>query len=197
MIDITMNINQDYIGTAFKKVSSFFKQEEDTMTGEQFLFLLEPVKDSLYNFIYKSLYYSEDAGDVYQETILRAYKYKKTYDSNAPFKTWIFSVAMNEIRYYFNKNKRTPAVNSLQLDEDIGLKGESDDSRLIRDIYEVAQQLKPKHQQVFFLFYDEGFSIKEISDMTGIREGNVKYILNQAREKIKEKLSIPSLRSPQ
>jgi len=45
--------------------------------------------------------------------------------------------------------------------------------------------LKPRQREVFFLFYDQGFSIQEIARITGLREGNVKFILNRARTAIK------------
>jgi DNA-directed RNA polymerase specialized sigma24 family protein len=46
--------------------------------------------------------------------------------------------------------------------------------------------LKPGHKEIFFLFYDSGFSVKEISRITGLRDGNVKFILNRVRRELRE-----------
>jgi RNA polymerase sigma-70 factor (ECF subfamily) len=187
MIEITMSMKPDYIGLALKKAAAFFTREE-AVTGETFLQLLNPVKENLYNFIYKTLSYSEDADDVYQETVLRAFKYRNSFDPNASFKTWIFTIAHNEIKCHFNKNKKSPASHCLELEDHLDIADDSEDETLVHDIYEVAQQLTPQQQRVFFLFYDQRFSLKEIIEITGLKEGNIKFILNQAREKIKEKL---------
>lgn len=58
----------------------------------------------------------------------------------------------------------------------------------VQDVYDVAESLDPKKRQVFFLFYYNRFSINEIKEITGIKEGNIKFILNQCREEIKSKL---------
>jgi RNA polymerase sigma-70 factor (ECF subfamily) len=189
MIEMTMNMKPDYIGLAVKKAAAFFTREE-TVAGETFLQLLNPVKENLYNFIYKTLSYSEDADDVYQETVLRAFKYRKSFDTDASFKTWIFTIAHNEIKGHFNKKKKSPASASycLELEDHLDFAGEAGDETLVHDIYEVARQLTPQQQRVFFLFYDQRFSLKEINEITGLKEGNIKFILNRAREKIKEKL---------
>lgn len=188
MFEITMNIKPDYFGDALKKAASFFKKEE-TLSNDAFLVLLNPIKDHLYNFIHKAMCFSNDSDDVFQETILRAFKYRNSYDVNASFKTWIFSIALNEIKCHYNKNKKSPSTQSVELEDHLHIVDDSADKKMVRDIYEVAQQLTPNQQRVFFLFYDDRFSITEISEITGLKEGNIKFILNQAREKIKQKLS--------
>jgi RNA polymerase sigma factor (sigma-70 family) len=75
------------------------------------------------------------------------------------------------------------------MDDNMYIPDDSADKSLVRDIYEVALQLAPRQREVFFLFYDQQFSMKEIVEITGLKEGNIKFILNQARGKIKQKLS--------
>ncbi|HLP47795.1 MAG TPA: sigma-70 family RNA polymerase sigma factor [Candidatus Kapabacteria bacterium] len=195
MIEITMDMNTEYnyLGAAFKKAVAFFTREE-RVSDVTFLQLLNPVKENLYNFIYKALSYSEDANDVYQETVLRAFKYRSRFDPNASFKTWIFTIANNEIKGHFNKNKKSPGSYCLELEDHPDITCDCEDEKLVYDIYEVAQQLTPQQQRVFFLFYDYRFSLKEINIITGLKEGNIKFILNQAREKIKEKLFLRSIK---
>jgi RNA polymerase sigma-70 factor (ECF subfamily) len=165
-------------------------QKQETISVEFFQFLLNPIKENLYNFIYKALNFCEDANDIYQETILRAFKYRKSYDKQNPFKTWLFTIAHNEIKRYFNKHKKLPGKVGLDEHADMIDDPGSDNQALVRDIYEVAQQLTPNQRRVFFLFYDQQFSIQEISEITGLKQGNIKFILNQSREKIKQKLGL-------
>ncbi len=184
-----MSMKPDILADLIKKTAALF-QKQETIPVDYFQFLLNPIKENLYNFIFKALNFSEDANDIYQETILRAFKYRKSYDKQDPFKTWIFTIAHNEVRRYFNKHKKLPAQVVLEQHADMIDDPGSDNQTLVHDIYEVAQQLTPNQRRVFFLFYDQQFSIQEISEITGLKQGNIKFILNQSREKIKQKLGL-------
>jgi RNA polymerase sigma-70 factor (ECF subfamily) len=187
MIQIEMTMKPDLLSAAIKQAAGFFKRKE-AITTNTFQLLLNPIKENLYNFILKTLGFSEDADDVYQETVLRAFKYKYTYDHSRPFKTWLFTIAHNEINNYFNKTRKKS--HSMDPIEHADIAYDTGDQPLVRDIYEIAAQLGPIQGRVFFLFYDQGFSIAEISDITGLKQGNIKFILNRAREKIKQKLGL-------
>lgn len=181
----------DFIGTAIKRTIALFKNRAESTTHKgideaAFKQMLGPVKENLYNFIYKALNFSEDADDVYQEAVLRAFKYRNSYNRSHSFKTWLFTIAHNEVKRYFNKHKKN-RVDTV-LEEHLYINDEGVNDQLVRVVYDTAQLLEPKQRRVFFLFYDQGFSIREISGITGLKEGNIKFILNQSREKIKEKL---------
>lgn len=187
MIEIEMAMKPDALSSTVKKAAAFFsKRETAEISREMFQFLLNPIKENLYNFILKALNFCEDADDVYQDTVLRAFKYKNTYDKNRPFKTWLFTIAHNEIKRYFNKTKKMP--DTLAPAANLSITHDTGDKTLVQDIYEIAGQLTPNRRKVFFLFYDQHFSITEISEITGLKQGNIKFILNQARGKIKQKL---------
>lgn len=172
----------DYIGATLRKTAALFKREA-VIDDVTFRHLLSPVKDHLYNFILKALNFSEDADDVYQESVLRAFKYRASYKRDQSFKTWIFTIAHNEIKRYFKKHK---AQRTVDLQEHSA--PEDENAAMVHAVYETAQQLKPKQRRVFFLFYDQGFSAREVGEITGLKEGNVRFILNRARERIKETL---------
>jgi RNA polymerase sigma-70 factor (ECF subfamily) len=152
---------------------------------DQFWELAEPHKGKLYNFIRKSLSFSEEADDVYQETLLRGLKYLRSYDEKKPFSVWLFAIAHNEIRKHVKNSRRDIP---LPLEENLIVGAEPSDLHLVREVYRLAEGLKPKHKEIFFLFYDNGFSVSEISRITGVREGNVKFILNRARNTLRERM---------
>ncbi len=171
---------------------------KDTLSTTALLEMLPPIKENLYNFIFKATNFSEDADDVFQETVLRALKYIASFKPGSSFKAWLFAIAHNEIKRYYKKHRgdkgalshSTEGIENLDLPAD----NHTIDSKIVQDIYEVARQLKPRERQVFFLFYDHQFAIHDISQITGLRQGNIKFILNQARAKIKEKLGLRSMR---
>ncbi len=152
-----------------------------TITQDEFVQLVQPYKKSLYNLVAKSLNFSEDADDVYQEVMMRGFKYLHSLKDRESFRKWIFSIAHNEIKRYFGKHKSAANVSFA---EALAVPMEGD-AHLVSEIYRIAFRLKPSHREVFFLFYHNEFSVREIHDITGLGEGNVKYILNQARNRIK------------
>jgi RNA polymerase sigma-70 factor, ECF subfamily len=191
MIEIEMTMKPDLLNHAIDKATAFLKGRQ-TLSAEHFQQLLNPVKDHLYNFIFKALNFCEDADDVYQDAILRAFKYRNSYKPGNPgaFKTWLFTVAHNQVKTYFNSKKKDQnrQVSDILLEQHHHDKEQQKQQRLVEDIYEMACNLKPQQRNVFFLFYDHHFSIKEIAAITHLKEGNIKFILNRCRQQIKEKL---------
>jgi len=151
---------------------------------DDFLARLSPHKEKLYNFILKSANSSPDAEDLYQDTVLRAFRYYNSYDRDKAFKPWIFRIASNTIRDYFRRHHPARLLERLDFPDRTDSRMEQD----IREIYRLAGRLKPKHRQVFFLYYDNDFSVSEISDVTGLSAFNVKFILSQSRKAIKRHL---------
>lgn len=153
--------------------------------AERFWSLANPHRQKLYNYIQKTLGFATDADDVFQETLLRSVRYFASYRAQSSFSTWLFAIAHNEIRKHFKRAGRPipqDAVDRLTSPD------ESLDRTLIREVYRVAETLKPKPREVFFLFYDSGFTVPEIARITGLRPGNIKFILNKVRESLKRSL---------
>lgn len=193
MNDVEMSLNLSF-EPVLRNTFSFLKKEQAVSTPA-FREMLEPVKHNLYNFIYKALNFSEDADDVFQETVLRALKYISGFKPNRSFKTWIFTIAHNEIKSYYKKNSDKDRImpdvfRGENIAEEFAANSEGEEKNVVKDIYEIAAELKPNQRRVFFLFYDDKFSIKEIRDITGLKEGNIKFILNRSRERIKEELGV-------
>lgn len=157
-------------------------KEEDAALAALFWGKLDPVKARLYNYIRKALNFSPDADDVYQETILHAYQYVRTYQDGRDFGAWLFGIAQNEIRKHHKRNRGI----TISLDaERLGITDPCSERQTIEEIYKFAERLKPRQREVFFLFYDQGFTIPEISEITGLGEGNIKFILNRARQALR------------
>ena len=162
-------------------------REEAGVSQAIFWGLIEPVKFRLYNFVLKSLNFSTDADDVYQETVLHAFQYFASFHKDKDFRAWIFSIAHNEIKSHFRKSFRQTATHCID-----ALTASQDDSSgaLVREVFRFASQLRPKEREVFFLFYESGFSIPEIRGISGLKEGYIKLLLNQARNRLKKALGV-------
>ena len=161
-------------------------EKNTTISSDDFLIYLKPHKQKLFNFIQKYLKFSEDAEDLYQNVIFNAYKAIHKFKGKSTFKTWLFSIASNEIYRYYKKKKKDDYQRDV-LDNNQGY-DKDPDRELINSLFEIALKFDQKYRNVFFLFYYNGFSIVEITGITCIKNGTVKYILNYCREKIKNNL---------
>ncbi len=165
------------------------KKDGEAGSAELFWELLAPVNRKVYNFILKSVGFSQDADDIFQESVLKAFRYFRTFRREAKFESWFFSIAHNELRSHFQRAaKAAVPLDAAPSAAGTGPAGPAPGRReeLVREVFRFAETLPPRQRVVFFLFYDSGFSIAEISGITGLREGNIKFILNRARANLRE-----------
>ena len=164
-------------------VSRMKRNEELSATGILFWELVTPHKQKLFNFIQKSLDFSEDTNDVFQDTVLRAFKYFKSYKRDKNFHTWLYTIAHNEIKRHYKKARKHASITDM---DRLKAPETNDYQELVKEVYRFAESLKPRQREVFFLFYYSGFTISEVSHITGLKAGNIKFILNQARNSLKK-----------
>ncbi len=158
------------------------------MAEEKELFweLLASLEKKLFNFLHRALNLSEDSADLYQEVVIRAWKYFPSFDRGRSFSSWIFAIAHNEVRKYFNRRKGQALVPLAQLAAEPAAPAGEDPAVAL--IYGAARQLPARQREVFFLFYYNQFSIAEIAAICSLRQGNVKFILNRGREAVRRAL---------
>jgi len=158
-----------------------------TQDKETFLACLLPVKKHLYNFIQKASNFSPDADDVFQDTLLKAFRYFHSFDRRKNFKTWIFTIAHNLLKDAFREKQLHHWPVSLAEAGEIIADALPDE---VREIYITAAALKPRHREVFFLYYYNEFTISEIVEITNLTRANIKFMLHQARKAIKKIMEV-------
>ncbi len=162
-------------------------KEAAEFEADDFWSLVEPLKTRLYGFIRKSLNGRPEADDVYQETVLHAFQYRESFRRDGDFRAWVYGIAYNEIRRSLRNGRKKAALAA----GGFPLVAAADENApLIGEIFRFAAALKPKEREVFFLFYESGFSIAEIKRITGIREGHIKLLLHEARRRVRQALGV-------
>ncbi len=177
----------------FSRKAAAVEPEKAVERGDKelFLHLLMPTKKYLYNFIQKSLGFSHEADDIFQETLLKGFRYFNSFKRDKNFKTWIFTIAHNLMKDYFNRISNGSALVLLENADEIASDKDATLPGDVQEIYNMAGNLKPRHREVFFLYYYNEFKISEIIEITGLTKVNVKFILHQARKSVKKMLEVP------
>ena len=190
-----MNVNRNTSSMALTAGNIIPLQQRARETGsaaqaqdrETFLDYLLPVKKRLYNFILKASNFSPEADDIFQDTLLKAFRYFYSFDRRKNFKTWIFTIAHNLLKDVFREKQLGHWPLSLAEVGEITADAVSNE---VREIYTTAAALKPRPREVFFLYYYNEFTIPEIVEITGLTRPNIKFILHQARKAIKKVMEV-------
>lgn len=122
----------------------------------------------------------ENAEDVFQEVFMRFSIKNPKFESKEHEKAWLIRVTIN-----LTKNVRESAWNRkvVRLDESIVFNTKEEN-----DVYSTVCELPQNYRTVIYLFYYEGYKVKEISNILNKNEGTIKTWLFRAREILREKL---------
>lgn len=116
----------------------------------------------------------------------------KKYNPEIPFKPWARRVMINTLINEYKKEK-VHYDNVLYIENyiesDVNAEINAALPRLNADVlYGFIAKLPPASQQVFNLYFIDGYKHWEIAELLGISEGTSKWHLNSAREKLKDML---------
>jgi len=160
--------------------------------------LFELYKTPVYNFVVRMIGRREDAEDVVQEVFVKLYHKLGTLREPKYFTTWLFSIAKNEAINYARKHRRKEMLalepvesetrapftdNAASNVEQILIEEEMDD--LLQNALAAVPEV---NRAAFILGVLEEYSYKEVADMLGCTENNVKSRVFRARAVISARL---------
>lgn len=165
---------------------------------ESFKLLVQKYEKPLFFFIRKMILFNSDfAEDVFQETLLKAFKNLRQYDPlrGASFKTWLYSIAVHETRNFYKSNSRY-TKSTIYLDTSLldnikstyNMTDELMQKDLLQKTMEIIHSLKPKYRIVINMKIFESLKFHEIAGMLHESERNVKYKIEKAMDIIKKEL---------
>ncbi|MEM9920632.1 MAG: RNA polymerase sigma factor [Bacteroidota bacterium] len=134
----------------------------------------------------------EDARDLKQETLCKAYEKLHTFKEGTNFKGWMNTILYNTfINLYRKKKKRRkvlkPVDDFLFATESQTIDGNAYNNIMLKEIKEMINRLTDTCRIPFKLFL-EGYRYKEISDQLDIPMGTVKSRINFARKSLQTKI---------
>jgi RNA polymerase sigma-70 factor (ECF subfamily) len=129
----------------------------------------------------------EDADDVLQNTLVKAYKGLKNFRGDAKLFSWLYRIASNESLTFIEKRKRHRTISIDDSSEPAGNTSVGPGPEEIQAALRSAiDQLPPKQQLVFNLKYFEELKYEQISELTGTSVGALKSSYHIAVKKIEQ-----------
>ena len=136
----------------------------------------------------------EDQKDMYQEVLVNIWKSLDSFRGDSAMSTWVYRVAVNTSLTFTGKafrhmklmiNGDASSLNSIIDDND--LKEKLAEETMIDRMQVELNQLSVIDKALISLML-EGLSMKEISEVIGITEPNVKVKIHRVKTQLKDKL---------
>ncbi len=159
-----------------------------------YAFLVNRYKDMVYTIALKILHNAEDAEDSAQESFVKAYRQLHKFESKSKFSTWLYTIVYRTSISKLQQNK----LSFFSINEDISENYVYDFSTPQIETLLATEQSKyiksaigklPQMEGLLItLFYMNENSIREIEEITGLTESNIKVKLFRARKILEREL---------
>jgi len=146
--------------------------------------LFERYSPKLFGFALKYFKNETDAEELVQEVFVKVWENRQTLKSELSFKSYLFTIALNQIRKHFNKK-----ATSLRYLESLQDEPEFTDNQSINDdnyesaltqINLIIEQMPPRCREIFIKSKLEGKSSKEVAAELNISAGTVDNQVSEA-----------------
>jgi len=152
--------------------------------------IVDKYKDRLMNVIFRMVQGTEEAEDIVQETFLRVYQHRDSFDFRHCFSTWLYTIALNLARNELRKRKRFKFFDIFDMqgkEGEIAVEMELP-SNLPQVLEKALESLPEKYKTAFVLRDIQELPYEEVAQIMNIPLGTVKSRVNRARAILRDKL---------
>ena len=159
--------------------------------------LFEVYSPKLFGFAMKYFKNETDSEELVQEVFIKVWENRFKLKTDLSFKSYLFTIALNQIRKYFNKKASSLRyLESLQNDPDF-----TDNQAILDEDYELAfqhikliiEQMPPRRREIFTKSKLEGKSSKIIAAELNISAGTVDNQVSEALRFIRSRLNAENI----
>ena len=148
------------------------------MTFEE---VMEAFADTVTRLAYLRMGNEQDAKDIFQNVFLKLYTQTMEFHDSQHGKAWLIQTTIHacadEHRKFWRKHH-------IRLDEAFA---QVEDVQERNELYELME-LVPDHRNALYLYYYEGYSIREISRLMNARENTVKSWMRRGKQELRSLL---------
>ena len=170
-------------------------QEGDVGAYNQLVFRF---KDRLLNFIYRFVNDLDLAEDLVQDTLLKLYTHKDSYQEIAKFSTWLYTIAANLARTELRKKKRRKTFSVTELSREdrefiiassyVDPSEDLSSQNFEKSVQMALAELPDDFKTIIILRDIQELSYDEISKIVDVPLGTVKSRINRGRVKLQQLL---------
>ncbi len=166
------------------------------MTVPEFTSVVEKMAPVLRPAAYTLTRDTDDAKDLVQETLMKAFANRDKFRPGTNMKAWLYTIMRNTFINHYNKiTKRTSPLDTTEHfqfsphDQRMTTVNRASGDFALNDIYAAIEQLA-EDLRIPFMMYYVGYKYQEISDQLTLPIGTVKNRIHLARKALKQKLHV-------
>ena len=153
--------------------------------------LINRYKDKAFSLLKRLLKNEMDAEEALQDSFLKAYNSLNDFRQDAKFSTWFYRIVYNTGLSVIASKKRQIELEMSSIDEDFDIGGTDNEiystSENVRTyVLKLVDKLPLRNALVVILFYVDGLSLNEISQVLGTSLVNTKVLLHRSRNALKD-----------
>lgn len=164
-------------------------QNDDPAAFEE---LVERYENLVFSICYRMLDHVEDAKSFTQQTFLKAWENRQSFDPDRDFKPWICGIASNECSHQLRKaSSRYEKAGVDDYRTENGRASPEEDlerTELKQKIQSGLNELSTEYRRLIVLKYIGDCSYAEMAEEMGITESAVESRLHRARTKLRDQL---------
>lgn len=157
------------------------QKKEKSFDSEYIKILVDKYSNMIFRICYGVLCNRDDAEDALQDTFLKYLTKAPDFQNDEHEKAWLIRVATNISKNMSIVRYRRKTFDADEL-VDMGVTDED------RYVFEAISELPVKFKIVMMLYYIEGYSVKEVSNLISVSEDAVRKRLQKGRELLKLKI---------
>ena len=179
----------DYDRNYYNRLAEFAVESDEAFTE-----LYEKFFPLVYGMIFARLKDVSEADDVVSEIFIKVALNLDKYDKKFAFSTWLFTIANNTLKNYFNKANRNREESWAEFFESEAPINEQPEEKLLasewtENILRAVGKLSERQRRIIELKYWAELSNVEIAGLMNLTASNVGYIHYQAIKKLRELLT--------
>ncbi|MGQ7871322.1 RNA polymerase sigma factor [Sunxiuqinia sp. sy24] len=143
----------------------------------------------LFHFAYNLLKSAAEAEEIVQNVFLKVWERRSQIDADQPFRSYLFTIALNDIRKLFiekaRQNKFKIELFQFLVEQGDGSDEEYNFARYLKLLDEEIDRLPEKRKEIFCLLKKEGLTVAEAAHFLGVSPKTVENQLTQAIKSIR------------
>lgn len=147
---------------------------------DAFVFLVDRYQGAVYAYCLNQVRSEEDAKDVTQEVLLKAYLNLGQLKTPHAFRSWLYTIASNECRMWHRKHRSHEALEA-EVEATAAHRGDLETQLTVK---KEIDALPESQRLVVLMHYFSGFSLKEIGEFLGTSREAIKARLFRARQRL-------------
>jgi len=160
---------------------------------QQFRQLINENRDRIYRICVYHSSCREDCEDMFQQVLINIWSSLQNFRGDSKVSTWIYRIALNT-SIDFNRAESRRRRNYQQMVQEFRMVSGQDErweklrkEKMLEEIYTRIVQFSVIDKLIMSLFMEE-VSSREIAEVVGISEGNVRIKIHRIRENLKSML---------